>query len=384
MIYYFINALRLASSFFERYDVIMILSNPCQTYFEKCQNYQHFKRIMSDEDEEDINVFDININPSEIKRVIANDLAAVKRRNDVEVEETKARISGFVSKYGEMLNCCSPREEDQDQVEDFEIHPVSSKTATSGMGSLVRKSLNAFTEKAKIDVQVLQLMDEEEIHLKKIEMQEFYKGTLNVTQKLGRKIQSHHTGTMKEIEETKKGFESTMKDLSSKLPLPVPPNRDESNFLAEFVKGVAEKSAVDFEETNKRSQAMAEAAKTDVSNYLNEVFPSHRMTLEQLQSEQFVHHDITDIRKKIARDFGRQNKSVQRSIEDTKTKVSQCPEEVFERVRNFSRMSAKKIRERALGLNEIPLEDGRIEEFEIVEGTSQIQETENNETSDET
>lgn len=334
---------------------------------------------MSDEEDDEDNFLDLNINPSEIEKVVTRDLESAKRRNDVAVEETKTRISGFVNRYGELLQCCSP-EKDVDITQDLvhkEVDVIEAQVddtenvPTSNVGPYVRKSIMALKEKAKIDVQVVQLMDEGQIKEKKMEMEEFYKNTLKVTRKIGKIIRNQHAGTKNEIEENKKIFENTMKDLAQKVPLPNAPTENSNDFFANFVKGVAEKTAADFEETNKRSQEMTQATQEDVANYMNTVFPSRRVTLEELESERFIKSDIQRIQGKIVEDFNRHSRLANRSIDDAKKRISRCPEEVIEGMRKFSRMSAKKIREKAMGVKDVPLDDVEQEEFVIGGETSQ-------------
>lgn len=307
---------------------------------------------MDDEDEEE-NFPDI----AEIRETVTTDLLVAKKNNEKTVEETKAQISNLINNIA-TLNCCSTTNDDQvdtmDISEQDEIEiPDSIWQENTGRKSkeidiIVKKSISAFQEKAIIDLQVVRLMEKEEIHDASTEMQEFYNKTKHFAENFGKDILKKHSKTAKKIEDNKVQFGKNIVALAGGTSFGT-----ESENLDSFITKLVEKSAADFEKGIQKSQEMTQVTRADLENYLSGVFPPSNVTVEELQSKEFLEKDFSNITNKIIQDFNEHEVNTRQSIKETKKRLAQYPEEIMNGVKNLPH-TLTKIRDIGLNIRKTP------------------------------
>lgn len=303
---------------------------------------------MEDEDEE-VNSLQFELDPSEIKSMMKADIIAAKSQNDQLVEETKNRISGLINR-SVFLSCCkSEIEVDVEEFGNYEKHPTQlddqNMKLTSGMETVLKKSLVALSQKAKTDVQVVRLMVKQATEETRDDVKAFYSHTKKTTQIVGKDLQRTYEKTINEIETRKKSFERKIKDITRNLPIPI--NSDNKEISVSILQELIEKSVKDFENTNEKSKEMTEAAKTDFLNRITTLFPPSRKTPEELQSETMLKENLLSLKDKVLEDIEDQKIETDESIRDTKLRLSRYPENALEQLKKFSQLSVEKVREKS-------------------------------------
>lgn len=301
---------------------------------------------MTDEDDDE-DPLKFHVTSSEIRQIVTTDLVTAKENSERAIEETKAQISGLVNKLS-ILNCCGiPQAEDGAELEIRNSDVQAKSSQVQDFQVVLRKSVHAITEKAKLDMQVARLMDREEVKETSVELKEFYYKTKQATQLIGKQFRQKQAKSAKEVEENKQIIDKSLKEFAQNLPIQC--NVDN---LDNFLTSLVDKSAADFGKQNEKMTEMTEATKAHFSKYVSSVFPPVQVTTEELQSEDILKRDMSKIKDKIIEDIKIKKGATDQSIEEVKRCVSQYPEEILEKIKNIPTVSMKKIREKTFGINE--------------------------------
>lgn len=293
---------------------------------------------------------DFQIDAEELKSAVRADILAAQTDNRNTVEEAKARISDLVNRTG-LLSCCDVDVEDEDpqNVEIPNNVRFSRRTdllqADSETG--MRKKLEAVGRKSLVDMEVVRLMDKDAVRDTKLEMKAFYTKTQKIAENVSKEFIKQHKETSQEIEDEKEKLKQQLIKFTNILPTSnATKNTDRFENL---VQGIAEKSAADFDKTNKKSQELTKVAKTEFNTYMNEVFPTTKPTPEQILSESFIKDHIFTIKDKVLEDFNDRKVVVDQLVTNTKTSISYYPEKLVNGVKDFSQSSINTILEKAVG-----------------------------------
>lgn len=300
---------------------------------------------------------DPNLSASQVKA----DLLAFKAENERAVQETKERISNFV--YNTCLSCFTSN--DDKALNDEKVDENQRKTAVD---NILKKSITTLTKKAKLDVQVVRLMDQESIkeHVKK--MEKVAKQTKQIAKNVCKDLKGKHIKQAQEVDVTKKNIEDTLQRITN---LTSSPNANEkSKTFIDYLNKLVEKSATDFHQTSQKTQEITQSTKIKLLNHIQTLFPPSKPTTEQIESEHYVKDPIQSFTTKVVEDVKIQKAVTKELITNTKDKISQYPKEVVEGMKKLSCLSLQYIKEKTGGF-EIK-ENIKEESYEMVELLNKI------------
>lgn len=313
---------------------------------------------MDDEEEDEgENLLDYSVTVDEIKTVITKDFTNAKNENTIGVEATKTYMSNLVNKC-DFLNICrvqkaqvdGAEENEELDDEDDDVNSLSSDSSVNkkinprGIHNVLRRSLTAFKEKAKVDMKVVHLLDQEDIKETTLGMHDLIRGSF------GNKMKRNHKQTKKQIESNKVTFEGTVKQIADANSINNLSNVD--NVVGSLIKEFVDKSAEDFEETNRNIQEVTYAAISEFSDYIRTIFPLPQVTEEELRSEEFVRKDILYLKDRLTSDLEESKTLADRSIIETKTKIGQMPGQILDGIKAIPKLPMRLLEESNVGNNE--------------------------------